>query len=75
MRNAKSVGVLYDSERKRERERGREGEKERCTPLSYQVSKEYRLFKFCYVPATSATSSKALWAFLAAANNCSQKQY
>ncbi len=27
-----------------------------------QISKEYRLLKFCYVPATSATSSKAFLA-------------
>ncbi len=29
-----------------------------------QISKEYRLLKFCYVPSTSATSSKAFLAFL-----------
>ncbi len=33
-------------------------------PLQPQISKEYRLLKSCYVPATSTTSSKAFQAFL-----------
>jgi hypothetical protein len=35
------------------------------------IYKEYRLLKFCYVPATSGTSSKAF--FFAAATNSSNE--
>ena len=34
-----------------------------------QISKEYRLLKFCYVPDTSATSSKGIFGFFAVATN------